>query len=112
MAAVGTFVLWGKQNLCLVRALDDALVLETLYYAEDIRSDDEIREAVAETEMKAPELRWRSNSWRASRETSIPASIERVPGELEAMLQAKLEGDEIVQPEPAPVAPVSTSWRR
>src|SRR5207249_4069281 len=30
MAAVGKFVLWGKENLCLIRPQDDALALETL----------------------------------------------------------------------------------
>src|SRR6185503_8435764 len=56
MAAVGRFVLWGKENLCLVRPLEDSIVLETLYYAEDIRSAAEITEAVEEVEVNEPEL--------------------------------------------------------
>src|SRR5918996_1081931 len=47
MGAMGKFVLWGKENLCLIRTLGDALALETLYFAEDIRSRAEIDEAVA-----------------------------------------------------------------
>lgn len=40
MAAVGQFVLWGKENLCLIRPFhDEALSLTTLYYVEDIRED-------------------------------------------------------------------------
>ena len=52
MAAIGKFVLWGKENLCLIRPLGDGLALETLYFAEDIRSRAEIDEAVASTEVK------------------------------------------------------------
>src|SRR6266516_4958965 len=56
MAAVGKFVLWGKENLCLMRAQGDTLALETLFFAEDVRSKKEIQEAVAESELKKPEL--------------------------------------------------------
>ena len=56
MAAVGKFVLWGKENLCLIRAQGDALALETLFFAEDVRAKDEIEEAVAATEVKKAEL--------------------------------------------------------
>ncbi len=42
MAAVGKFVLWGKENLCLIRPLGESLVLETLFFAEDIRPRKEI----------------------------------------------------------------------
>ena len=48
MAAVGKFVLWGKENLCLIRARAGALLLETLFFAEDVRAKDEIEEAVAD----------------------------------------------------------------
>ena len=56
VAAIGKFVLWGKENLCLIRPLGDGLALETLYYAEDIRSREEIDQAVGETEVADPEL--------------------------------------------------------
>ncbi len=56
MAAVGKFVLWGKENLCLIRAQGDSLVLQTLFYAEDVRSKAEIEEAVAETDLQEAEL--------------------------------------------------------
>src|SRR5918999_6078461 len=56
MAAIGKFVLWGKENLCLIRPLGDSLALQTLFYAEDVRSRAEIEEAVDETEVKGPEL--------------------------------------------------------
>ena len=56
VGGVGKFVLWGKENLCLIRPLGDSLVLETLYFAEDIRSRSEIDEAVEETDASEAEL--------------------------------------------------------
>src|SRR5215210_7606242 len=56
MAAVGKFVLWGKENLSLIRPHGDTLALETLFFAEDVRARGEIEDAVVETEVKKPEL--------------------------------------------------------
>jgi DNA end-binding protein Ku len=103
MAAVGKFVLWGKENLCLVRPVDGALVLELLYYAEDVRSSAEISEAVAEIDVKKPEVdmaRQLVESLAGDFDPSDYANEYR--GELRAMLEAKLAGEEIVQPEPQP----------
>ena len=61
MAAIGKFVLWGKENLCLIRPHGDTLALETLFFAEDVRSRAEIEEAVAETEVQGR----RSSTWRS-----------------------------------------------
>jgi DNA end-binding protein Ku len=107
MAAIGRFVLWSKENLCLVRAHDSSLVLELLYYAEDIRSAAEIVEAVADTEVKDAELamaRQLVESLVGSFEPTEYRNSYR--DELRAMLEAKLQGQEIVRPEPAPEAPV------
>jgi DNA end-binding protein Ku len=107
MAAVGRFVLWGKENLCLVRALEGALVLETLYYAEDIRSAAEIVEAVEETETQETELgmaRQLVESLAGAFDPSDYANAYR--GEVRAMLEAKVSGADIVRPEPVPEAPV------
>jgi DNA end-binding protein Ku len=41
-AALGRFVRAGRESLCLVRAKDDALALETLFLAEDVYSQAEI----------------------------------------------------------------------
>src|SRR5205085_224562 len=56
MAAVGKFVLWGKENLCLIRPQGDTLAMETLFFADDVRSKSEIEEAVEATEVKKAEL--------------------------------------------------------
>ena len=107
VAAIGKFVLWGKENLCLIRPLGESLALETLYYAEDIRAREEIDEAVGETEVAEPELEMaRQLVASLVGEFDPEEFVNEYRGELKAMLQAKLAGEEIVapeQPEPAKV---------
>jgi DNA end-binding protein Ku len=107
MAAVGKFVLWGKENLCLIRAHDDALMLETLFFAEDVRARDEIVEAVGGTEVKDAELEL-ARQVIGSLEGEFEAEDfeNQYRTELRQMLEAKLEGQEITRPEPQPEAPV------
>jgi DNA end-binding protein Ku len=107
MAAVGKFVLWGKENLCLIRPQGDTLALETLFFAEDVRSKKEIEEAVEATEVKKPELALAGQvieslvgEWNAA---EFENEYRR---ELQTMLDAKLAGQEIKRPEPAPETPV------
>jgi DNA end-binding protein Ku len=103
MAAVGKFVLWGKENLCLVRPVDGTLVLELLYYAEDVRSSAEISEAVAEIDVKKAEVDMARQLVESLAGDFDPTDYENeYRGELRAMLEAKLAGKEIVQPEPQP----------
>ena len=52
VGAIGRFVLAGKEKLCLIRPKGDALVLETLYVAEDVYSQAEIEEAAEETKVE------------------------------------------------------------
>jgi DNA end-binding protein Ku len=107
MAAVGKFVLWGKENLCLIRAQENALVLETLYFAEDVRSKAEIEEAVVETDVKGPELELAGQVIQSLVGEWDPADFENeYRRDLRAMLEAKLQGEEIKRPEPAPETPV------
>jgi DNA end-binding protein Ku len=55
-AAIGRFVRSGRENLCLVRARDHTLALETMFVAEDVYSSAEIVEAVEDTSVKDNEL--------------------------------------------------------
>jgi DNA end-binding protein Ku len=107
MAAVGKFVLWGKENLCLIRPLQDSLALETLFFADDVRSRSEIEEAVEETEVKGPELELARQVIASLVGEWSPEDFENeYRRELRAMLEAKLSGQEIAQPEPVPETPV------
>jgi DNA end-binding protein Ku len=107
MAAVGKFVLWGKENLSLIRPHGDTLALETLFFAEDVRSRAEIEDAVAETEVKDAELELARQVIDSLGGEWDPADFENeYRRDLRAMLEAKLEGREISRPEPVPEAPV------
>jgi DNA end-binding protein Ku len=100
-AAVGRFVLAGKEKLVLIRARGDSLALETLFLAEDVYSDAEIAEAVDGTEVKDAELALAQqiiDSLAADFDpTSLTSDYRR---DLKAMLEAKLAGTEISRPEP------------
>jgi DNA end-binding protein Ku len=107
MAAIGKFVLWGKENLCLIRAHGDTLALETLFFAEDVRSRVEIEEAVAETEVKKTELELAKQVIASLVGEFDAAEFENeYRRDLRAMLEAKLAGQEVKRPEPAPETPV------
>ena len=107
MAAIGKFVLWGKENLCLIRTHGDALALETLFFAEDVRSRAEIEEAVGETDVKQPELELAGQVIQSLVGEFEPTDFENeYRRDLRAMLEAKLAGEEVARPEPVPETPV------
>jgi DNA end-binding protein Ku len=107
MAAVGKFVLWGKENLCLIRAQGDTLALETLFFAEDVRAKNEIEEAVGATEIQKAELDLADQVIQSLvGEWSIEDFENEYRRDLKAMLDAKLAGEEIRRPEPVAETPV------
>ncbi len=55
-AALGRFVRQNTEHLCLIRAKGDTLALETMFLAEDVNSQAEIEETVAESKVKEAEL--------------------------------------------------------
>jgi DNA end-binding protein Ku len=98
--ALGRFVRAGRETLCLVRARGDALVLETLYLAEDVYSDAEISEAVEATEVKEPELALAHQIIDSLAGAFEPAALtSSYRRDLRALLEAKLAGTDL--PEPA-----------
>jgi DNA end-binding protein Ku len=107
VAALGRMVIRGTEYICLIRPKGDALALETLFLAEDVYSQAEIGEAVGEVDVKGPELD-------LARQVIESLVAEFDPGELtsdyrrdlRAMLEAKLAGEVIKEPEPVPEAPV------
>jgi DNA end-binding protein Ku len=107
-AALGRFVRQGAEHLCLIRPRGDALALETLFLSEDVNSQAEIEEAVAESDVKDAELglaRQVIDSLVGDFEPEELTSEYR--RDLKAMLEAKLAGEElVVEPEPAKETPV------
>ena len=107
MAAVGRFVLRGSETFCLIRPRGEALALETLFLAEDVRSQAEIEEAVDETELKDAELDLARQLIQGLVGDFDAAQLEsEYRQNLRAMLEAKLAGEEIAKPEPVPETPV------
>jgi DNA end-binding protein Ku len=103
MGGLGRFVLRGQEHFSLIRPYDNALALETLFLAEDVRSAAEIEEAVGDTEVKEAEMelaRQVIDSLTGDFEpTELVSEYRR---DLRSMLEAKLAGEEIKRPEPEP----------
>ena len=101
VGAIGRFVLSGKEKLCLIRPKGDALALETLFLAEDVRSQVEIEEAVGETQVRDAELDLARQVIDSLVADFEPKELERVyRSNLRSLLEAKLAGKEITKPEP------------
>jgi DNA end-binding protein Ku len=103
MAAMGRFVQQGREKLCLIRPKGDALVLETLFLAADVYSQAEIEEAVEETAIKKPELALAGQVIESLSGDFDPAELQSdFRRDLKSLLEAKLKGETITAPEPAP----------
>jgi DNA end-binding protein Ku len=101
MGAVGRFVLRGQENFGLIRPRGDALALETLFVAEDVRSQAEVEEAVGDTEVKEAELELARQVIDSLAADFDPSALESdYRSSLHEMLEAKLAGQEIKRPEP------------
>src|SRR5919201_4731507 len=107
MGGIGRFVLRGAEYFCLIRPKGDALVLETLFLAEDVRSQAEIDEAVAGTDVKDAELKLAQQVMESLVADFDPSELHsQYRSDLRQMLEAKLDGQEIAKPEPVPETPV------
>jgi DNA end-binding protein Ku len=106
VAALGRFMLAGKEKLCLIRPMGEALALETLFVHEDVRDHDEIDEAVAASEVRAPELNLAKQIIDSLAGPFEPTELRSEYREsLREMLEAKLQGVELEAPVEATPAP-------
>ena len=107
VAALGRFVLAGKEKLCLIRPMGEALELETLFVHEDVRDHDEIDEAVATSEVRPPELDLAKQIIDSLAGPFEPTELRSEYREsLREMLEAKLQGVELEVPVAEAPAPV------
>jgi DNA end-binding protein Ku len=107
VAALGRFVLAGKEKLCLIRPMGEALALETLFVHEDVRDHDEIDEAVATSEVRPPELDLAKQIIDSLAGPFEPTELRSEYREsLREMLEAKLQGVELEVPVAEAPAPV------
>jgi DNA end-binding protein Ku len=116
VAGIGSFVLAGKEKLCLIRSKGDALALETLFLAEDVRSQEEIDEAVAATGVRKDELALARQIIAGLEESFDPAELRsEYRARLREILEAKLEGREpaeiVPEAEEAPVVDLMEALR-
>jgi DNA end-binding protein Ku len=104
VAALGRFVLAGKEKLCLIRPMGEALALETLFVHDDVKDHAEIDSAVSSSEVRAPELELAKQIIASLAAPFDPAELRSEYREsLRELLEAKLAGQEIEAPaEPAP----------
>ena len=107
VAALGRFVLAGKEKLCLIRPLGDALALETMFVHDDVKDHAEIDEAVGGADVKQPELDLAKQIIASLQGPFEPEQLKsEYRDRLRELLEAKAEGQEIVVPEPEEIAPV------
>jgi len=107
MAAIGRMVIRGNENFVLIRPKGEALVLETLFLSEDVRSQAEIDEAVEAIDVKEPELELARQLIDSLVGEWEPDSLQsEYRQNLRQLLEAKLAGEEIAVPEPVADAPV------
>jgi DNA end-binding protein Ku len=102
VVGIGSFVLAGKEKLAALRPKGDALALETLYVAEDVKSQDEIDEAVASTPVKQEELKLAEQLISGLLGPFEPEKelTSDYRASLRELLEAKLEGRELAEPVP------------
>jgi DNA end-binding protein Ku len=107
VAGLGRFVLAGKEKLCLIRPLGEALALETLFVHEDVKDHAEIDDAVGGIEVKKPELELAKQIIASLQGPFEPDELKSEYREsLRELLEAKAAGQEITVPEPVELAPV------
>jgi DNA end-binding protein Ku len=107
-AALGKIVISSKEYLALLRPSGDALVIELLFYPEDVRDKDEIEEGVRGTEVSEEEL---NMARQLVDSLSRPFEPEQYENEHKRqvleLVERKLAGEEVPipaeEPEPQPV---------
>ena len=109
-------MLAGKEKLCLIRPKGRALALETLFLAEDVKSQAEIDEPVAATAVREEELALAKQIIAGLAGDFEPAELKSdYRARLRELLAAKVEGHELTpaspEPETAPVIDLMDALR-
>ena len=116
VVGLGAFVLAGKEKLCMIRPKGEALALETLFLAEDVKGQEEIDEPVGQTEVRKEELALAKQIIAGLEGTFDPAELRsEYRARLKELLSAKLDGHELEvpaeEPESAPVIDLMEALR-
>jgi DNA end-binding protein Ku len=101
--AIGKIALRNKEHLCTLRPQDGALVLETMFYADEIRSTEELRRPGENIKLSERELDMADSLVELLAE---PFDAKKYNDEyriaLMKVIESKLQGQEIEAPPPAP----------
>lgn len=104
-AAIGKIVLSSKEHLVLLRPSGRTLVVELLFYPEDVRSKAEIEERMEGVDTTKAELEMASQLVESLTQQFDPSQYENEhKRELMALIERKLAGEEIAVPSEAPAA--------
>ena len=95
--AIARYSARGKQRLVMIRPLDDGLILEQLFYPEEVRSFDEV--PLEEGEVSDAELALaRQFIEQAASEAFDPGRYrDEVKERVQALIDRKIEGEQITQ---------------
>ncbi len=104
-AALGKLVMSSREHLALLRPSGDTLVIELLFYPEDVRPKDEIEDSVREVEVQEAELEMAKQLVSSLTRPFEPDEFENEhKRELLALIERKLAGEEVVVAEERPAA--------
>ena len=100
--ALGRWAARGKQYIVMLRPVDDALVMQQLLYADEVRPIAELE--IPKTEVRAAELKLAQQliDQQATDTFDPSAYTDEVKARIEAAVQRKVDGQEIALAEEAP----------
>jgi DNA end-binding protein Ku len=100
--ALGRWATRGKQYIVILRPVEDALVMQQLLYAAEVRSIDELE--IPKTDVRDAELKLARQliDQQAADAFDPAAYTDEVKARIEAAVQKKVEGQEIALAEEAP----------
>ncbi|MCA8959554.1 MAG: Ku protein [Planctomycetes bacterium] len=98
LVAIGSAILSGRQQMVLIRPFDELIGMSILSYAAKVRGTDELVEELAETEISDAEMELTRTLVAASTLTEFDYSEYKddYTDQLEQIIQAKIDGQEIV----------------
>jgi DNA end-binding protein Ku len=100
--AIGRYAARGKQYIVLLRPTEDALIMQQLLYADEVRSAADLE--IAPAEVREPELKLATQLIEqiSSEEFRPEAYEDEVKKRIQAAIERKVEGKEISVSAPAP----------
>ncbi|KAF1084542.1 putative DNA repair protein YkoV [Sporotomaculum syntrophicum] len=104
-AAVALITIRNRESLAVIRPTDRALIMETMFYADEVRAVEQVDEIGGHANLHENEIKMAVNlidNLSTDFEPSKYTSTYRE--KLHAMLQAKIAGDAVVEKPAAPVA--------